>query len=231
MTPIEVVRAVYEAMAALDIAALLSLVHPECVITQDAALPWGGRHVGHEGFANFGLALTSTIDSAVTTEDMFMADGDVFQVGHTRGTVIANGRRSTSPRCTAGPSVTARQSPPTSPSTRRPCSAPSTDSGLGTERCSDRFEGDLGAEGDSPAGSTECGEHGHTEVRIAMTQVIALPVSHPKVDVASVNRKKRWRLLVTASPGTNCSPGFPPAPTSVPTLNGQNHMFIRSPKT
>src|SRR6476469_2549250 len=91
MTPIEVVRAVYEAMAARDIAALLSLVHPECVITQDAALPWGGRHVGHEGFANFGLALTSTIDSAVTTEDMFMPDGDVFQVGHTRGTVIAHG--------------------------------------------------------------------------------------------------------------------------------------------
>jgi ketosteroid isomerase-like protein len=91
MTPIEVVRAVYEAMAARDIASLLSFVHPECVITQDAALPWGGRHVGHEGFANFGLALTSTIDSAVTTEDMFMADGDVFQVGHTRGTVIANG--------------------------------------------------------------------------------------------------------------------------------------------
>jgi uncharacterized protein len=91
MTPIEVVQTVYEAMAARDIDTLLPLIHPECVITQDAALPWGGRHVGHEGFANFGLALTSAIDSAVTTDEMFVADGDVFQVGHTRGTVKATG--------------------------------------------------------------------------------------------------------------------------------------------
>ncbi len=91
MTPIEVVQTVYKSMAARDIDTLLTLIHPECVITQDPALPWGGRHVGHEGFATFGMVLTSTIDSAVTTEEMFMADGDVFQVGHTRGTVTANG--------------------------------------------------------------------------------------------------------------------------------------------
>lgn len=84
MTPIEVVQTVYEAMAARDIDTLLPLIHTEFVLTQDAALPWGGRHVGHEGFANFGLALTSSIDSAVTTHEMFMADGDVVQVGHTR---------------------------------------------------------------------------------------------------------------------------------------------------
>ena len=90
MTPIEVVRAVYEAMAARDIDRLFQLIHPECVLTQDAALPWGGRHVGHEGFANFGLMLTSTINSTVTTDEMFMADGDVIQVGHTRGTVNSN---------------------------------------------------------------------------------------------------------------------------------------------
>jgi uncharacterized protein len=91
MTPIEVVQTVYEAMAARDIDTLLPLIHPEFVITQDSALPWGGRHVGHEGLANFGLALTSNIDSTVTTDEMFMADGDVIQVGHTRGTVKANG--------------------------------------------------------------------------------------------------------------------------------------------
>jgi ketosteroid isomerase-like protein len=91
MTPIEVVRAVYAAMAALDLDRLFELIHPECIITQDASLPWGGRHVGHEGFANFGLTLSSTIDSAVTTDEMFMADGDVIQVGHTRGTVRSSG--------------------------------------------------------------------------------------------------------------------------------------------
>ena len=78
-------------MAARDIERLLQLIHPECVITQDPRVPWGGRHVGHEGFANFGLLLTSSINSAVTTEAMFMADDEVIQVGRTRGTVNSNG--------------------------------------------------------------------------------------------------------------------------------------------
>jgi uncharacterized protein len=91
MTPIEVVQTIYTAMSSRDIDRLLQLIHPECVITEDEALPWGGRHVGHEGFANFGLALTTTIDSAVTTDEMFEADGEVIQFGHTRGTVKSNG--------------------------------------------------------------------------------------------------------------------------------------------
>lgn len=85
------VRAIYEAMAARELDRLFQLLHPDIVVTQDAALPWGGRHVGHEGFSTFGLALTSTIDSAVTTEAMFVADGEVVQFGRTLGTVRANG--------------------------------------------------------------------------------------------------------------------------------------------
>ena len=85
------VLTLYQAMAARDIDKLLSLIHPDCVITQDPALPWGGRHIGHDGFAHFGLTLSSTIDSAVTTEAMFVADGEVIQVGRTRGTVRSNG--------------------------------------------------------------------------------------------------------------------------------------------
>jgi ketosteroid isomerase-like protein len=91
MSAIEVVRAVYEAMAARDLDRLIQLIHPDCVITQDVALPWGGRYVGHDGFANFGLALTGTIESVVTTEAMFVADDEVIQFGRTSGTVLANG--------------------------------------------------------------------------------------------------------------------------------------------
>jgi ketosteroid isomerase-like protein len=80
-------------MAQRDLVRLLELLDPEVVITQDPAVPWGGRHVGHDGFAHFGLTLTGTIDSAVTTEALFDADGDVFQVGRTKGTVVANGAR------------------------------------------------------------------------------------------------------------------------------------------
>jgi len=91
MTDIEIVTRIYDALARRDFDALFAVVDAECVITQDPALPWGGRHVGHDGFAAFGLALTGSIDSAVTTEAMFMADGDVFQVGRTRGRTVATG--------------------------------------------------------------------------------------------------------------------------------------------
>jgi ketosteroid isomerase-like protein len=90
MSAVEIVRAIYDAMGARDFDRLFQLLDTGIVVTQDAALPWGGRHVGHDGFAAFGLALTGTIDSTVTTEAMFVADGDVIQFGRTRGTVRAN---------------------------------------------------------------------------------------------------------------------------------------------
>jgi ketosteroid isomerase-like protein len=90
---IAVVAAVYEAMAARDFDRLVELVAPDVVITQDPRLPWGGRHVGHDGLATFALALTGTIASAVTHEAMFAADDEVVQCGRTRGTVRANGAR------------------------------------------------------------------------------------------------------------------------------------------
>ncbi len=61
------------------------------MITQDPALPWGGRHVGHDGFAAFAGALTGAINSAVTTEAMFAADDEVIQCGRTRGTALSTG--------------------------------------------------------------------------------------------------------------------------------------------
>jgi uncharacterized protein len=91
MSDVEVVREVYAAMAARDAARLFELLDPTFVVTQDPALPWGGRHVGHDGFATFALALSGAIDSAVTTEALFVADGEVIQCGRTRGTVRATG--------------------------------------------------------------------------------------------------------------------------------------------
>jgi ketosteroid isomerase-like protein len=85
-----VVRALYGAMASRDTAALFDLLDPSIVITQDAALPWGGAHRGHDGFATFAIALTQTIDSQVAIDALYIADGEVIQVGRTRGTVRAN---------------------------------------------------------------------------------------------------------------------------------------------
>jgi ketosteroid isomerase-like protein len=91
MTDIETVRAIYRAMAERDLETLFGLVDESCVVTQDPLLPWGGRHVGHDGLASFALTLTGTIDSAVAIEALFAADDEVIQFGRTRGTVRANG--------------------------------------------------------------------------------------------------------------------------------------------
>lgn len=84
-------RAIYDAMAGPDIPRLFELIDPTCVVTQDARLPWGGRHVGHDGFADFGLTLRQHIQSSVVTTALFAADGDVVQVGRTVGATTASG--------------------------------------------------------------------------------------------------------------------------------------------
>src|SRR4051794_40223047 len=80
-------------MAARDFDTLFALVDPAVVITQDERLPWGGRHVGHDGLATFAGALTGAIDSTVEIEALFADDTTVIQAGRTRGAVQATGRR------------------------------------------------------------------------------------------------------------------------------------------
>lgn len=70
---------------------MLTLVDPDCVVTQDASVPWGGRHVGQDGVTAFAFALIGSADSAITVESLFEADGQVIQCGRTKGTVRANG--------------------------------------------------------------------------------------------------------------------------------------------
>lgn len=91
MSDVDVVRQIYEHMDARDFAALFALLDPAVVVTQDDRLPWGGRFEGHDGFAAFGLALRGAIESKVTIDAIFEADGDVFEVGRTRGSVVATG--------------------------------------------------------------------------------------------------------------------------------------------
>jgi ketosteroid isomerase-like protein len=86
-----IIQQVYDALATGDFATVLGLCDPDCVITQDDALPWGGRYKGHDGFASFGLALAGTIASEVSVEALFETGEQVVQYGRTRGTVRASG--------------------------------------------------------------------------------------------------------------------------------------------
>jgi ketosteroid isomerase-like protein len=93
MSDVEVVDALYTAMAARDFDRLFALVDPEIVITQDERLPWGGRFEGHDGLAAFAMALTGAIDSQVEIGALYATDTEVIQYGRTRGTVRANDAR------------------------------------------------------------------------------------------------------------------------------------------
>lgn len=84
-------REIYEAMSAKDVAAIFERIDESFVVTQDERLPWGGRFEGHDGFATFGMTIGGQIESAVTIDAIFEADGWVVQTGRTRGNVKANG--------------------------------------------------------------------------------------------------------------------------------------------
>ena len=91
MSDIEVVEKIYAAMAGQDYDTLFALVDESVVLTQDERLPWGGRYEGHNGVAEFAGDLTGSITSAVTTEALYEADGEVIQFGRTKGTVVGTG--------------------------------------------------------------------------------------------------------------------------------------------
>ena len=93
MNDVNVVEAIYAAMANRDFDRLFTFIDPKFVLTQDDRLPWGGRFEGHDGLVTFASALTGAITSTVSTAAMFWTDGDVIQYGRTRGEVNANGAR------------------------------------------------------------------------------------------------------------------------------------------
>jgi len=88
---IEIIQQLYEAFAAEGLDGVPALCDPNCVVTQDEALPWGGRYEGSGGVATFGVALGGTIHSVVTADALFEAGDRVVQYGRSRGTVLSNG--------------------------------------------------------------------------------------------------------------------------------------------
>ena len=97
--PVEVVKRIYQAFAEVDLDVIPKLTSPDIVITQDDALPWGGRYEGHDGLGEFALALLGAIDSKVTVHEIFEAGDRVVQYGRTAGTVRATGEPFDIPEC------------------------------------------------------------------------------------------------------------------------------------
>jgi uncharacterized protein len=99
LDPTDLVRAAYEAFAAGDLDAMLAISTQDIVLTQDVALPWGGRFEGHKGVSDFFLGLVGTIDSQVAPEAIFAAGPTVIQYGRSRGTVRDDGASFDIPEC------------------------------------------------------------------------------------------------------------------------------------
>ena len=91
--PLDVVRAVYQAFASRDLAAIQALYHPDCEIYQSDRLPWGGAYRGHAGLHQFFSRLTSTINTRLVEEQLFEAGDRVVSIALTQGAALATGRQ------------------------------------------------------------------------------------------------------------------------------------------
>jgi ketosteroid isomerase-like protein len=97
--PLDVVTRIYAAFAEKDLDAIVALTSPDIVVTQDPALPWGGRYEGHEGLGRFSMALLGAIESEVTVHEIYEAGDNVVQYGRTAGIVLSTGRHFDVPEC------------------------------------------------------------------------------------------------------------------------------------
>ncbi|MFG1709673.1 nuclear transport factor 2 family protein [Nonomuraea sp. M3C6] len=88
---LEIMRGLYAAFAVRDLETISAAIHPEFVMRQSELLPWGGRRQGPEGFLAFLGTLLSHLDPALDIEALYDAGDHVVQVGHSHGTVIADG--------------------------------------------------------------------------------------------------------------------------------------------
>ena len=88
---IATVKRMYELFDAGDIDGIMELCVPDPTVTQDPALPWGGRHVGRDAVIGFALKLAEATESELVHEQLYAAGDHVIQQGRSVGTVRANG--------------------------------------------------------------------------------------------------------------------------------------------
>ena len=96
---VELVRRIYADFADGRIDEVMGLAHPDIVITQDPALPYGGRFVGTDGVdrVRHQAGRHDRVDGG--DRHVFAAGDRVVQHGRTRGTVRANGAPFDIPEC------------------------------------------------------------------------------------------------------------------------------------
>jgi len=88
---VESIQALYRAFLKREIMTILSLVDSGIEIRVPDVLPWGGQYKGLGGLKEFFGKLLEHLDSKVDFTEWVESGDSVIAVGHSRGTVIANG--------------------------------------------------------------------------------------------------------------------------------------------
>jgi len=88
---VDTLKRLYDAFARRDLDTVKDAIHPEFVMTQSDALPWGGVRRGPDGFLAFLGSLLSYTTPTVEIEDLYDSGDHIVQVGHSTGTVHAHG--------------------------------------------------------------------------------------------------------------------------------------------
>lgn len=79
---VDVMRSFVERFLAGDLPGVLDLIHPDMVLNEGASLPWGGDHVGKEGFARLAGVILTDYDLKVESYDL--SDAGDFVVARMR---------------------------------------------------------------------------------------------------------------------------------------------------
>jgi uncharacterized protein len=88
---IEAIQALYRAFLKRELMTILSLVDPGIEIRQSELLPWGGTYKGLGGLKDFFSKLLENLDSKVDFAQWIDSGDSVVAIGHSHGTVNANG--------------------------------------------------------------------------------------------------------------------------------------------
>jgi uncharacterized protein len=88
---VEAIQALYRAFLKRELMTILSLVDSGIEIRVTEVLPWGGIYKGLGGLKDFFGKLLDHIDSKVDFTQWIEAGDAVVAVGHSHGTVKANG--------------------------------------------------------------------------------------------------------------------------------------------
>ena len=74
--PLAVVKRFTKALIDRDGATARSCIHPKAIFDEPLDLPFGGEHIGPDGFAEIGATIRESLEASIQTIDVYPAGDD-----------------------------------------------------------------------------------------------------------------------------------------------------------